>query len=107
MKKKIYLFIAVMSISATFFTGCGDKETDTRETVKETTTEEYKSEKDKALEEDLKALDSIKDAINEYISDEEADIYKEHLEQSLQGQLSDEMIKELQDILGGSEEIND
>ena len=103
MKKKIITFLVVIGVSATIFVGCGDDKKDTNETTTETTTETSKKE-EQSTHPGAGAVESIKDAVDDYLSGEEADIYKEYLEQSLEGQLSDEMINELQDIIDGSVE---
>ena len=80
MRRKIYSFLALMSISMLLLSGCGDKTTEKQETVKETTTEANKSEKEYATE-DIQALDSIKDAVEDYLNDnlteEEYENFKE------------------------------
>ena len=86
MRRKIYSFLALMSISMLLLSGCGDKTTENKDSMKENeskteiTTEANKSEKEYATE-DIQALDSIKDAVEDYLNDnlteEEYENFKE------------------------------
>ena len=71
MKKKLFTLMAVLSIGAVMFTGCGDDELDKEEAAAQVNAIITYKEKKEALEAATGAVDSLKDAVQGYLSDEE------------------------------------
>ena len=109
MKKKLFVIMAIVGVSSMIFAGCGDEKNKDKEMSSE---EIMASIKQEMLEEDIKGVESIQDAIKDYmdevstneLSDEAKEVYNDHLKDSLEGKVSDENLQDMLDILNGSKE---
>lgn len=100
MKKKIVTMFALMSVGMLLLSGCGEDNIEKESVVETSTFAEKKEEKGTYPGEG--ALENMQNAIDEFKknTDEEVlDVYKDHLEDSLEGKVSDDVLEDLKDIL--------
>ena len=85
MKKKLFVIMAIVGVSSMIFAGCGDDKNKDKEMSSE---EIMASIKQEMLEEDLKGVESIQDAIKDYMDEEEEATLDEYIDEIIQNELN-------------------
>ena len=77
--------MAIVGVSSMIFAGCGDDKNKDKEMSSE---EIMASIKQEMLEEDLKGVESIQDAIKDYMDEEEEATLDEYIDEIIQNELN-------------------